>query len=168
MSFSSSLIQDDKNVMLMHRYSGILTSSFLSSHKILFDNPQENYIFPKRLSQGERGGGGWLYCFPLKFLDPLRLPVWRHIVTGKNLGWLVQVSEGCDSYLDERGLGKAKKLANIIIYRLFDRMCVSRFDILCPWLYNFVNLFCGPCWRIAIYFTGPARSSKLKYFFSLK
>ena len=38
---------------------------------------------------------------------------------------LVQTSKGYDSYLDERGRGKAKKLANIAIYRLFDRMCVS-------------------------------------------
>ena len=66
------------------------------------------------------GGGGWgrwLYCFPPKFLDPLRLPVWRHIVTRKSLGSLVQISKGHDSYLDERDRGKAKKLANIAIYR---------------------------------------------------
>ena len=54
----------------------------------------------------------------------------------------MQITKGYDSYLDERGRGKAKKLANIAIYRLFDRMCVSfgvaitacvnRFDILCP------------------------------------
>ena len=37
----------------------------------------------------------------------------------------MQISKGYDSYLDERGRGKAKKLANIAIYRLFDRMCVS-------------------------------------------
>ena len=35
------------------------------------------------------------------------------IVTGKNLVSLVQISKGCDRYLDERGRGKAKKLANI-------------------------------------------------------
>ena len=52
-----------------------------------------------------------------KFLDPLRLPVWRHIVTHKNLGSLVQIGKGYDSYLDEWGRGKAKKLANIAIYR---------------------------------------------------
>ena len=68
-------------------------------------------------------GGGEVTL--LKFLDPLRLPVWRHIVTGKSLGSLVQISERYDSYVDERGRGKAKKLANIAIYRLFDRMCVS-------------------------------------------
>ena len=35
---------------------------------------------------------------------------------------------------DERGQGKAKKLANIAICGLFDRMSasVNRFDILCP------------------------------------
>ena len=37
----------------------------------------------------------------------------------------MQISEGYDSYLDERGRGKAKKLANIALYRLFDRMFVS-------------------------------------------
>ena len=37
----------------------------------------------------------------------------------------MQISKGYDSYLDERGRGKAKKLANITIYRLFDRMFVS-------------------------------------------
>ena len=63
------------------------------------------------------GWGRWLYCFPPKFFDPPRLPVWRHIVTGKSLGSLVQISKGYDSYLDERGPGKAKKLANIAIYR---------------------------------------------------
>ena len=56
-----------------------------------------------------------LYCFPPKFLDPPRLPVWRHIVTGKSLGSLVQISKGYDSYLDERGRGKAKKLGNILM-----------------------------------------------------
>jgi len=106
-------------------------------------------------------------CFPPKFLDPLRLPVWRHIVTGKSLGSLVQISKGCNSHLDERGRGKAKKLANIAKYRLFDRMRVSfGVAIIClckpfwyfVWMHNFVNLFCGPCCGIAIYFTGPARS----------
>ena len=37
----------------------------------------------------------------------------------------MQISKGYDSYVDEGGRGKAKKLANISIYRLFDRMCVS-------------------------------------------
>ena len=37
----------------------------------------------------------------------------------------MHISKGCDSYLDERGRGKTKKLANIAIYRVFDRMCVS-------------------------------------------
>ena len=32
-------------------------------------------------------------CFPSKFLDPLHLPVWRHIATGKSLGSLVQISK---------------------------------------------------------------------------
>ena len=47
------------------------------------------------------------------------------MVTGKSLGSLVQISKGYDSYLDERGRWKAKKIANIGIYRLFQRMCVS-------------------------------------------
>ena len=34
----------------------------------------------------------------------------------------MQISQGYDSYLDERSRGKAKKIANIAIYRLFDRM----------------------------------------------
>ena len=34
----------------------------------------------------------------------------------------MQISEGYDSYLDERSRGKAKKITNIAIYRLFDRM----------------------------------------------
>ena len=33
---------------------------------------------------------------------------------------LVQISKGYDTYVDEGGRGKAKKLANIAIYRLFD------------------------------------------------
>ena len=37
----------------------------------------------------------------------------------------VQISKGYDSYLDERGRGKAEKLTNITMYRLFDGMCVS-------------------------------------------
>ena len=60
------------------------------------------------------------------------------IVTGKNLGSLVQISKGCDSYLVERGRGKAKELANIAIYRLFDRMCVS-FDVA-------IICLCKPFW----------------------
>ena len=56
----------------------------------------------------------------------------------------MQISKGCDRYLDERAQGKAKKLANIAIYRSFDQMCglwccynllsacEKRFDILCP------------------------------------
>ena len=40
-------------------------------------------------------------------------------------GSLVQISKRYDSYLDEGGRGKAKKLANIAVYRLFDRICVS-------------------------------------------
>ena len=44
---------------------------------------------------------------------------------GKSLGSLVQISKGYDSYLDERGRGKAKKLTNIAIYPLFDRTSVS-------------------------------------------
>ena len=91
------------------------------------------------LTSNQRGGGGKVtLLFPPKFLDPLRLPVWRHIVTGKNLGSLVQISKGNYSYLDERGQGKAKKLANIAICRLFHRMCVSfGVAIIC---------FCKPYW----------------------
>ena len=63
------------------------------------------------------------FCFPPKVLDPLCLPVWRHIVTGKSLGSLVKTSD--TKVIVERGRGKAKKLPNIAIYRLFDRMCVS-------------------------------------------
>ena len=37
----------------------------------------------------------------------------------------MQISKGYDRYLDERGRGKAKKLTNIAIYRLFDRICVN-------------------------------------------
>ena len=44
---------------------------------------------------------------------------------GKSLASFVQISKGYDSYVDEGGRGKAKKLAKIAIYRLFDRMCVS-------------------------------------------
>ena len=133
-------------------------------------------IWLSKQKGGGGGGGGKLYFFPPKFLDPLWLPVWRHIVTSKRLGSLVQISKGYDSYVDERGRGKAKKQANIAICRLFDRMCVSfvvaiiclckQFWYLCPWLYNFVNLFCWPCCGIAIYFTGPTRSSNLFFFFS--
>ena len=55
-------------------------------------------------------------------VNPFFRPV---ILTDKNLGSLVQISKGYDSHLDERGRVKAKKRANIAIYRLFDRMCVS-------------------------------------------
>ena len=74
---------------------------------------------------GGGGGGEVTWLFSTEFLDPLRLPVWRHIVTGKSLGSLMTISDGNDSYLDERGQGKAKKLANIAVCRLFGRMCVS-------------------------------------------
>ena len=37
-------------------------------------------------------------------------------------------SKGYDSYLDERGRGKSKRLANIAMYRLFDGMRV-RFGV---------------------------------------
>ena len=37
---------------------------------------------------------------------------------GKSLGSLVQISKWYDSYLDERGRRKAKKLTNMAIYRL--------------------------------------------------
>ena len=79
----------------------------------------------------------------------------------------MQISKGYDSYLDERGQRKAKKLVNIAIYRLFDRMRV-RFGVVTVIVYNFVDLFCGPCCGIAIYFMGKARSSKLKSFFFSK
>ena len=75
------------------------------------------------------------------------------------------------------GRARSRKSSETSKYRLFDRMCVSfgvaiiacvnRFDILCPWLCKFVNLFCGSCCGIDIYFAGPARSSKLKSFFLL-
>ena len=70
------------------------------------------YLLQLADNQGT-GGRRKLYCFPPKFRDPLRLPVWRHTVTGKSLGSLVQISKGYDSYLDDRGRTKAKKLANI-------------------------------------------------------
>ena len=117
--------------------------SLAESHKTLLEQffrsmlwvKPGNIIFPFKLIHWFHPSGqvtlGTLplshgnYCFPPKFVDPLRLPVWRHIVTGKSLRPLVQISKGYDSYLDERGRGKANKLANIAIYRLFDWMCVS-------------------------------------------
>ena len=94
------------------------------------------------------GGGEVTLLFSTKFLDPLRLPVWRHIVTSKSLGSLVQISKGYDSCLDERGGGKAKKPANIAIYRLFDQMCMS-FDVaiicLCKPFWYFVSVIVWFC-----------------------
>ena len=46
-------------------------------------------------------------------------------MTSHSNGQEPRVSKGFDSYLDERGPGKAKKLVNIAIYRLFHRICVS-------------------------------------------
>ena len=71
-----------------------------------------------------------------------------HIVTGKSLGSLVQISKGYDSYLDERGRGKAKKLVNIAIYRIFDRMCVS-----------FGVAIIRDCMILLIYFAGRVAGS---------
>ena len=81
-------------------------------------------------------------------MDSLCPPIWLLPVDGFQFIFFVPCllrdgeSDEYDSYLDERGRGKAKKLANIAIYRLFDRMCVSfgvaiiacvnRFGILCP------------------------------------
>ena len=50
----------------------------------------------------------------------------------------MQISEGYDSYLNERGQWKAKKLANVAIYRLFDQMCVS-FGVA-------ITCLCKPFW----------------------
>ena len=52
-----------------------------------------DHFFMYMYGSGGRGGG-WLCCFPPTFLDPLRLPVWRHIATGKSLGSLVQIRKG--------------------------------------------------------------------------
>ena len=81
-------------------------------------------------------------------MDSLCPPIWLLPVDGFQFIFFVPCllrdgeNDEYDSYLDERGRGKAKKLANIAIYRLFDRMCVSfgvaiiacvnRFGILCP------------------------------------
>ena len=44
----------------------------------------------------------------------------------------MQIANGYDSYLDQRGRGKAKKLANIALNRLFDRTSViSGVAIIC-------------------------------------
>ena len=40
------------------------------------------------------GGRGRLYCFPITFLDPLRLPVCRHIATGESFVSLEQIQRG--------------------------------------------------------------------------
>ena len=113
-----------------------------------FDESSVIVTAGNRVYGSSRGGGELLYCFPPKFLDPVRLPVWRHIVTGKSRGSLVQFSKGYDSYLDERGRGKAKKLADIAIYRLFDRMCVS-FGVaiicLCKPFWYFVSVIVKFC-----------------------
>ena len=59
----------------------------------------------------------------------------------------------------------------VIIVRtllLLSSACVNRLCILCPRLCNFV-IFCrGSCCGIAIFFTEPARSSKIRSFFSRK
>ena len=62
------------------------------------------------------GGGGNSIVFHLSFLTHSACQ-YDVTVTGKSLGSLVQISKGYDSYLDETGRGKAKKLANIAIYR---------------------------------------------------
>ena len=36
--------------------------------------------------------GRWLYCFSPTFLNPPRLPSWRHIVTGKSFGRLCKLA----------------------------------------------------------------------------
>ena len=74
--------------------------------------------------KGEGGGGVNTIVFHLSFLTHSACQ-YDDTVTDKSLGSLVQISKGYDSYLDERGRGKVKKLTNIAIYRLFDRMCVS-------------------------------------------
>ena len=74
-----------------------------------------------------QGGGGGVKStvFHLSFLthSACQYDV-TYIVTGKSLRSLVQIAEGYDSYLDQRGRGKAKKLANIALFGLFDRTSV--------------------------------------------
>ena len=41
-----------------------------------------------------QGGGGRLYCFPITFIDPFRVPVWRHTATGECFASLLQISVG--------------------------------------------------------------------------
>ena len=91
----------------------------------------------------------------------------------------MHISKGCDSYLDERGRGKTKKLANIAIYRLFDRMCVS-FGVAIICLCKPFRYFCvRDCIILLICFAGRVAGSpsisrdrqgyqNLNRFFSLK
>ena len=40
------------------------------------------------------GGRGRLYCFPITFIDPFRVPVWLHIATGERFASLLQINVG--------------------------------------------------------------------------
>ena len=77
------------------------------------------------MQEGVGGGGVNCTVFHLSFLthSACQYDV-TYIVTGKSLRSLVQIAKGYDSYLDQRCREKAKKLANIAIYRLFDRTSV--------------------------------------------
>ena len=110
-------------------------------------------------NQGRGAEGRQLYCFRPKFLDPLRPPVWRR---ARASGRLCKLAREYDSYLDERGRGKAKKLVNITLYRLFDRITVC--ELSCCYNYNLlvetVLKFCvRDCIILLICFSGPVAGS---------
>ena len=72
----------------------------------------------------------------------------------------MHISKGCDSYLDERGRGKTKKLANIAIYCLFDRMCVSfGVAIICLCNINRFDICVRDCIILLICFAGRVAGS---------
>ena len=111
-----------RNLRLIHNRVLVIFTDFLNYNGTWVEyilcpkNTLERNNSGKKIRQ-HQGGGRELYCFPPTFLDPFRLPVWRHIVTGKSLRSLVQISMRYNSYSDERDRAKAKKLANIAIYR---------------------------------------------------
>ena len=77
-----------------------------------------------------RGGG--YYCFPTTFLDPFCLPVWRHIIKGKSLGSLVQISKGFVNSLRLRSI--RRELISVryycscwLIVRCFVWLCLQYF-----------------------------------------
>ena len=146
-------------------------SRAFSAFRLFLQSRKESRLFP---------GGRKLYCFFTFVSWPTPPASMTSHSNGQSLGSLVQISKEYDSYLDERGRGKAKKLANIAIYPLL--IWSNVYELWCCYnlLVSTVLAFCvRDCIILLICFAGRFAGSpsisrdlqghqNLNLFFSLK